>query len=237
VGGAANSNAPKLIVLDIASARQRQLARSVHGTWSPDGRRVAYARADGIHVIGADGSGDRKIRATGQAPVWSPRGDLAFADDGECNEYGIFTMRPDGSGVRRLTQICRLVGTPGADTIAGTNSRDVIRGLGGNDNIDANPGDRIKPYYGIPDADDVDAGPGDDVVFGRRLADNVRGGPGDDRLVGGSGVDSLDGGPGNDTIEARDRTLDRIRCGSGDDRVVADRLDVVARDCEHVTRR
>ena len=204
VRGAVNSNSPKLVVLDIASGREQQIAGSAYGTWSPDGRRVAYARADGIHVVGADGSADRRIRATGEAPVWSPRSDLmVFADDGECNENGIFTMRPDGSGVRRLTQVCRLVGTSGPDTIAGTNSRDVIRGLGGNDRIDANPGNRIKPYYGIPDADDVE------------------------------------GGPGDDTIDVRDGWVsrDHVRCGSGVDRVVADRVDVVARDCEHVARR
>jgi len=204
VRGEASLEVPNLVVVDVASGRQRQIARGSQGTWSPDGRRIAYVRRDGIRVVGADGSGDHAIRTGGRAPAWSPRGDvIAFADRGECNEEGIFTMRPDGSGVRRLTSICRLVGTPGPDTIAGTNSRDVIRALGGDDRIDANPGNKLKPYYGHPDADDVDAGPGDD------------------------------------TIDVREGWLsrDHVRCGSGDDRVIADRIDVVARDCEHVALR
>jgi hypothetical protein len=194
-----------LFVVDIGSGARRRLVVGDGGTWSPDGRRIVYAGENGIGVVNADGSGAHIVRRSGHLPLWSPRGDLiAFADRGECNEDGLFTMRPNGRDVRRLTQRCRLLGTQAADTIAGTNSRDVIRGLGGDDRIDANPGDRYKPYYGYDDADDVDAGPGDDVVFGERLDDNLRGGPGNDRLDGGTGSDRLDGGAGNDTIEAGD---------------------------------
>ena len=41
---------------------------------------------------------------------------------------------------------------------------------------------------------------------------------------------------GNDTILAADGEADSITCGAGTDRVTADALDVVAPDCETVTR-
>lgn len=54
------------------------------------------------------------------------------------------------------------------------------------------------------------------------------------RLRGGPGPDVLRGGPGNDTVLVRDGGRDTVRCGAGRDRVLADRRDVVARDCEIV---
>jgi len=98
--------------------------------------------------------------------------------------------------------------TSGADRLVGTPLRDTLRGLGGGDTI-----------LGLA---------GDDVLDG---------GTGNDTLVGGKGSDLLYGRAGNDVLSARDGVRDRISCGPGRDRVVADRLDVVTRDCELVVRR
>ena len=54
------------------------------------------------------------------------------------------------------------------------------------------------------------------------------------RLRGGPGHDVLRGGPGNDTLFIRDGQRDSARCGAGRDLVLADRRDVVRRDCEIV---
>ena len=63
------------------------------------------------------------------------------------------------------------------------------------------------------------------------------GGAGNDRIDATAGPgDVVAGGGGNDVISARDGAADRITCGAGRDRVTADRADVVARDCERVTR-
>lgn len=82
--------------------------------WSPDGGHLAYeARADGIYVIGADGS-DHHLVAAGDAldavtsPTWSPRGDeIAFvrggADPIESGWAEIWVVGVDGSGQRLLT--------------------------------------------------------------------------------------------------------------------------------------
>jgi Tol biopolymer transport system component len=54
--------------------------------WSPDGRKLAFARGDGVFVIRRDGSGKVRIarRDDPGAPAWSPDGRrLAFTVPGE----------------------------------------------------------------------------------------------------------------------------------------------------------
>ncbi|MDQ6749388.1 MAG: hypothetical protein M3Z33_01325 [Actinomycetota bacterium] len=53
-------------------------------------------------------------------------------------------------------------------------------------------------------------------------------------ITGGYGRDRIFGGPGKDTIYARDGQRDSIDCGSGNDTVAADKIDRVAKNCEHV---
>jgi Ca2+-binding RTX toxin-like protein len=98
--------------------------------------------------------------------------------------------------------------TQHADRLVGTAAADTLRGLGGADTI-----------LGLAGNDLLDGGAGNDTV------------------VGGRGRDVLLGGAGNDVLSVRDGQRDRLTCGPGRDRVVADRLDVVARDCERVVRR
>jgi hypothetical protein len=98
--------------------------------------------------------------------------------------------------------------TQHADRLVGTRGADTLRGLGGGD-----------------------------TIFGLAGNDMIDGGSGNDTLIGGPGRDVMVGGAGNDVLSARDGQRDRIRCGPGRDRVIADRLDVVARDCERVLRR
>ncbi len=75
---------------------------------APDGTRLVY------RTFGPDGDGLRIMNlSTGAAttlttgydnfPLWSPRGDLIMFSRVEAGDYEIFTVRPDGSDVRRLT--------------------------------------------------------------------------------------------------------------------------------------
>jgi len=98
--------------------------------------------------------------------------------------------------------------TQHADRLVGTRGADTLIGLGGGD-----------------------------TLFGLAGNDVLDGGSGNDTLVGGPGRDLMIGGTGNDVLSARDGQRDRTRCGPGRDRVIADRIDIVARDCERVLRR
>lgn len=77
---------------------------------------------------------------------------------------------------------------------------------------------------------------GNDSIRGGAGNDTLRGGAGNDLLDGGTGRDHLYGGAGNDTIRAHDHARDTIDCGPGRDTVYADKIDVVARNCEIVHR-
>jgi TolB protein len=80
---------------------------------APDGKRIAFARffADGIlarvFVMRADGSNPHAVTQRwleGGAPDWSPTGDrIAFNSNSARNGASLFTMRPDGADVRRVT--------------------------------------------------------------------------------------------------------------------------------------
>ncbi|NVJ26098.1 PD40 domain-containing protein [Myxococcus sp. AM011] len=81
------------------------------GAFSPDGKRLAYALAEGesaqIYVSNTDGSGAKAITDTpyglNTSPVWSPDGKrIAFVSN-RGGSPQIYVMGADGSGVRRLT--------------------------------------------------------------------------------------------------------------------------------------
>jgi len=87
--------------------------------WSPDGKRLAFARIDNastphriaIFTVGIDGKGLRQVTpwALGASePNWSPDGNrIAFNVPGEPfagGEQNIFTIRPDGTEMRQLTE-------------------------------------------------------------------------------------------------------------------------------------
>lgn len=80
-------------------------------TWSPDGKRIAYALAQGestqLYVANPDGSGAKKITDTpygiNSSPSWSPDGKrIAFVSN-RGGSPQIYVMNADGSSARRLT--------------------------------------------------------------------------------------------------------------------------------------
>lgn len=190
-------------------------------------------------------TGERRILSFGDPAVFSPDGTrLAFSNGGECRDReGVYVERTDGTQLKRLTNSCTIRGTAGPDTLHGTPQADVLLGLGGNDRLVASdPG-----YVG----DTLEGGPGNDVLIGGSQQDTLDGGPGDDTLNGGPSGDALIGGPGHDHINGQggrdviyavDGQRDWITCGpnafgkNGRDVVYADKVDVVASDCEIVHR-
>jgi Tol biopolymer transport system component len=89
-------------------------------TWSPDGRRLAFAgvrhpapdpRRSDVWVMRADGSGARRVTKLRHAgsPLWSPDGKRLVFTRWRTGQHGqlrasLWSVRVDGSGLRRLTR-------------------------------------------------------------------------------------------------------------------------------------
>jgi Tol biopolymer transport system component len=85
-------------------------------TWSPDGRRIAFADLTGLFVIDADG-GDWQRLTDGPAddsnPAWSPAGP-AIAFDGSRGLFNgdIYVVNADGEGLSNVTESLPLDSNP-----------------------------------------------------------------------------------------------------------------------------
>jgi Tol biopolymer transport system component len=91
-------------------------------SWSPDGKRIAFAGGTGpqtdehdepkdLYVIGPDDSEAERVTDLGDvgAPLWSPDGErLVFTrtsvEDGRPLRAELWSVRPDGSGLAQLTE-------------------------------------------------------------------------------------------------------------------------------------
>lgn len=87
--------------------------------WSPDGRRIVFVRhnltaepagGQAVFVVNADGTGLRKVTPwklrAGDGPDWSPDGRRILFRSPETDDFlhsDLFTIRPDGGGLRQLT--------------------------------------------------------------------------------------------------------------------------------------
>jgi Tol biopolymer transport system component len=79
-------------------------------SWSPDGRRIVYrvwsAQENGLRILNiADGAITRLTADNDNFPMWSPAGDsICFTRETTgAKTFDIFTIRPDGTGLRQLT--------------------------------------------------------------------------------------------------------------------------------------
>jgi Ca2+-binding RTX toxin-like protein len=232
--------------------------------WAPDGNSFAYTAEGSRATVKAIGNGVWRVRLgqtklaeqtrlgssgrglDGPALAWAPNGRwLVTAYGGACKDrVGLYRLSTDGRTLpRRLTNHCRIDGTPGPDTVGGTLLFDALYGLGGNDRLEAYDGN----YHG----DNLYGGAGNDTLTGGEWNNILVGGPGNDRLdgtsrddtlTGGPGRDILIGGSGKDTIYARDGSGDRVDCGTNappnperPDLAYVDRRDSVV-NCERVHR-
>jgi Tol biopolymer transport system component len=93
--GVMDADGSNLVMLSFAGVPASRPA------WSPGGDRLVFqgrpGGPPGLYVAGVDGSGLRRLLRGGQ-PTWSARNVIAFVRDNR-----LFRIRPDGSGLRRLT--------------------------------------------------------------------------------------------------------------------------------------
>ena len=111
------------------------------------------------------------------------------------------------------------------ERLRGGRGHDVLRGLGGNDQLGADV--RRVRTTARRTRDSINGGAGQDRIFGSG---------GRDSLNGGTGADVVKGGRGGDRIRTRDDSIDELSCDGGRDTVVLDVFDYFVSGCERVRR-
>lgn len=125
---------PDIVVMRSDGTRRRRIAsfRAIYElAWSPDGRRIAFTKEDhdgsaDIFTIRPDGTGMRSVTDPNDdldalGANWSPSGRRLVFDAVTCppppwsgcgNNWAIYSIRRDGSGLKQLTQKQHDVLTP-----------------------------------------------------------------------------------------------------------------------------
>jgi Tol biopolymer transport system component len=135
--GGGRSGMSWIAIMKADGSGQRRLANTDFGeypSWSPDGKRIAFnnnlAGSGRMYIVNVDGSGLVDLSGVGQGHevAWSPDGrSILFASDRDHsdNYNDIYVMRPDGSGLQRLTT------TRGETPAWSPDGRHIVFSLGG----------------------------------------------------------------------------------------------------------
>jgi len=141
-------------VMNPGGSGKRRLTRgpgdSLHPSWSPDGRRIVFARSraagvsagkrqpagSDLYVMDADGRRQRRLtndHATEAEPTWSPDGSSIAFVRGSCEPTcDIYVVRSDGTGEHRLTR----TGASGSPTWSPDGTRIAFTSVHGADRFD-----------------------------------------------------------------------------------------------------
>jgi hypothetical protein len=84
--------------------------QGAHPSWSPTGQQIAFVAAGqtGIEIINADGTGPRPLipgtrSGSDSSPSWSARNVIAFVRARRSGPGQIYTVKPDGTGLKQIT--------------------------------------------------------------------------------------------------------------------------------------
>ncbi|MGH8220490.1 MAG: hypothetical protein ACREUT_18295 [Steroidobacteraceae bacterium] len=82
-------------------------ANSGYASFSPDGKRLVFrvlGSEQGLRILSLqDGNVTKLTTEWDNFPAWSPRGDRILFTGFRTGDFEIYTIRPDGSGLRQLT--------------------------------------------------------------------------------------------------------------------------------------
>jgi dipeptidyl aminopeptidase/acylaminoacyl peptidase len=255
-----------LYVVNVTTRRQRRIHNAAGSAvaspdWSPDGAEIAFVWARHIFAVRPAGGDPRQISRVRPPPPpcserfvsasWKPDGaEIAFETVGSCAccprpSTRVGLMNPDGSNERDVrqdgTDESSPVWSPDGRLLAYSVSDEEVTGR---EWIEVRRGERTTrvlsgTWYPVDwqPLCTMRGSTGADRLAGTARVDLICGLAGNDTLTGGAGRDRLFGEDGNDRFIARDGEFDVVGCGAGRDSVVADRGDLVGRDCEHVRRR
>ncbi len=138
---------PRTYVIGADGSNPHRIAPgfSADPDWSPLGDWIAYERQTStkisdlhdIMIVRPNGTDRRRVvRTGGGGGTWLTDGrHLLAVGSGACRRSGILEIDAFKRTVKRLTNRCRIDGTPQADDLRGTPLRDLIDGLGGDDRI------------------------------------------------------------------------------------------------------
>ena len=108
--------AAQIALIDADGSNMQLIADDEHNngfpSFSPDGTRMVYKRGKQLVIrMLADGATTTLIADShyNNFPQWSPRGDQIMFTSDRDGDFELYTIRPDGTGLRRLTNV------PGAD--------------------------------------------------------------------------------------------------------------------------